>query len=281
MRRRATLMLLTLTMVSGCQWRRSADMLVMSTRQAAPRASMAQPQAAVPTERRVIRNAELTVEIDRPAEGKSRVEALAESMGGFLVASEVEQYEGEAAERAVVRITLRVPAARFGDALAEIRKVGRVRREKITGQDVTEEYVDLEAQLHAKRAFEAQLLDILKQARKVADALEVQKALAEARTQIERLEGRRRFLENQTDLSTISLRLEPPTPLVSASGFGLWRDFKTAIGEGFELAVAVMFGLIRGAIILVPVVLFVGVPGYYLLRLVRRRWQGRKPALAQ
>jgi len=68
---------------------------------------------------------------------------------------------------------------------------------------------------------------------------------------------------------------------VSASRFGLWRDFKAAIGEGCEVAVAVMFGLIRGVIILVPVVLFVGVPAYYVLRLARRRWQGRKPVPAQ
>jgi hypothetical protein len=276
-------MLLAVTMSCGCQYDKMTMRAGMA-RMAAPAANammVAQPQASASSDRRVIRSAELTVELDHPAEGKRRIDALAGSMGGFVVTSEVAQGDGGTADRALITITLRVPSARFDDALAEIRKVGRLRREKITGQDVTEEYVDLEAHLRAKRAVEAQLLDILKQARKVADALEVQKALGDARAEIERLEGRRRFLEDQTTLSTLTVRLEPPPPLVSASGSGLWRDLKRAIDDGCEGAVEVVLVLIRVAIALAPVVVFLGVPGFYVLRLARRRWRLRRPAPAQ
>jgi hypothetical protein len=65
---------------------------------------------------------------------------------------------------------------------------------KTTGQDVTEEYIDLEARLRSKKALEAQFLEIMKQAHKISDALEVQSQIADVRADIERIEGRRRFL---------------------------------------------------------------------------------------
>jgi chromosome segregation ATPase len=75
---------------------------------------------------------------------------------------------------------------------------------------VTEEYIDLEARLRTQKALEAQFLEIMKQAHKISDALEVQRQIAEVRADIERIEGRRRFLENQSALSTITLMLQTP-----------------------------------------------------------------------
>ena len=77
---------------------------------------------------------------------------------------------------------------------------------------MTEEYIDLEARLRAQRALEAQFLEIMKTANKVSDALEVQRELANVRSEIERVEGRRRFLENQSSLSTIKVVLQTPAP---------------------------------------------------------------------
>src|SRR6202011_3293944 len=107
----------------------------------------------------------------------------------------------------------RVPASQFNASVEEIRHVGgdlsKVRQEKISGQDVTEEYIDVEARIKTKKALEAQFLEIMKQAHKVSDALEVQSELANVRTDIERMEGRRRYLDNQSSLSTISVTLQP------------------------------------------------------------------------
>src|SRR5919202_523761 len=118
----------------------------------------------------------------------------------------------------IITMEARVPAAQFDAAMKEIRAVGsRVTAEKITGQDVTEEYIDLEARLRTQRALEAQLLDITKQARQVSDAITVERELTNVRTEIERVEGRRRFLENQSSLSTINVTLRPPAPLVATT----------------------------------------------------------------
>src|SRR6185369_4830381 len=158
-------------------------------------------------DRKIIRNGDLTLETGSPTDGLRRITAVAESHGGFVVNSEFTQNPVEAGTKPSQTVTViaRVPATQFATALEEIRGAGeRVISEKISGQDVSEEYLDLEARLRTKKALEAQFLEIMKQARKVQDALDVQSQLADVRTEIERLEGRRRFLENQAALSTIT-----------------------------------------------------------------------------
>ncbi|MGH9901637.1 MAG: DUF4349 domain-containing protein [Pyrinomonadaceae bacterium] len=226
-------------------------------------------------ERKIIRNATLSVETEAPAEGQRKIASVAESRGGFVVTSESRQ-QGRAGADAklyeVVTMEVRVPAAHFDAVISEIRGVGsRVTDEKITGQDVTEEFIDLEARIRTKKALEAQFMEIMKQATKVSDALEVQSALAEVRTEIERIEGRRRFLENQASLSTIKVTLQPPAPLVAATTSGFFHGVKEAFGDGVDVAAAILLGLIRVGIALVPVVLFIFLPIALLVRFLIRR----------
>ena len=233
--------------------------------------SAAQSAPAVPTgERKVIRNAELTLELGAPEEGRRKIETIAESSSGFVVSSEASSRDDGI--QTVITIVMRIPAARFAAALEDIRKLGyRIRREKITGQDVTEEYIDLEARLKAKRAVEAQFLEIMKQAKRVVDALEVQKALGDVRSEIEQIEGRRRFLENQVTLSTFTITLQMPSPLMSTTGSGFFQGLKQAFGEGFDAAMEVVLWLIRFALVLIPIVILVLLPGALLWRRLRRR----------
>jgi hypothetical protein len=176
--------------------------------------------AAEPLDRKIIRNGELTLETDSPTEGLRKITAAAESHGGFVVTSEFKQNSVPEGSKPSQNVTVvaRVPASQFSSALEQIRGAGqRVIQEKISGQDVSEEYLDVEARLRNKKALEGQFLEIMKQARKVEDALDVQSQLADVRTEIERLEGRRRFLENQAALSTITTTLQMPQPIIAAS----------------------------------------------------------------
>jgi len=243
--------------------------------------SLAQAEAApqepsAPAQRKIVRNASLTVEVDSPAEALPRVASLAESLGGYVVSSESRQQGGseEVRPHEVVTVVLRVPAANFEEARKQVRALGgRVADEKVTGQDVTEEYIDLEARVRTQRALEAQFLEIMKGSETVAEALEVQRELANVRTEIERVEGRRRYLENQVSLSTVTVTLVPPASLVSASGF--FAGMRSALGDGIGFAVNVTFALIRAGLALLPVLLFVVLPLALLVRYVLRR---RRPA---
>jgi hypothetical protein len=238
--------------------------------------SQAQP---VPAERKIIRDATLTLEVDEPGKAAERVNSIAESHGGFVVSSESRQEaagrRGKAYE--IFTVQLRVPSAQFDATLKDIRATaGEVTAEKVSGKDVTEEYIDLEARLRTQRALEAQLLDIMKGAREVSDAISVQKELTNVRTEIERVEGRRRFLESQSSLSTISVTLRPPAPLVATTGF--FHSIGEAFGDGVDIAAAVVLFLIRAALALLPVVIFLVLPAYFILRWLLRRVNRRVPA---
>jgi hypothetical protein len=232
--------------------------------------------APVTVERKIIRNAAVTLEVEEPKKAMQRVASVAESRGGFVVTSESRQEAGAEGGRAyeVITMEVRVPAAQFDAAMNDIRGAGsRVTSEKISGQDVTEEYIDLDARLKTQKALEAQLLDIMKNAHAVSDAISVERELANVRTEIEKIEGRKRFLENQTSLSTISVTLQPPSPLVSTSGF--FHSVAQAFGEGIDIAAAITLVLIRVVLAMIPLAIFFGIPLYLVIRYFTRRARRR------
>ena len=122
----------------------------------------------------------------------------------------------------------------------------------------------------------------MKRAGKVDDALSVQRELAEVRTEIEKLEGRRRFLENQSSLSTINVTLQPPTQIVNATGF--WYSVRSAFSDGFDVAADIVLFLIRAIVALLPILVLIVLPLALLVKLglkvVRRRRPVAEPVSA-
>ena len=232
-------------------------------------------------ERKIIRNATLTLEADEPSKVVQRIASIAEARGGYVVTSESRQQGGARGSKGyeVFTVEMRVPAAQFDATLNEIRgAAGSVTAQKITGKDVTEEYIDLEARLRQQKALEAQLMEIMKRADAVEDAINVQSELTKVRTEIERIEGRRRFLDSQSSLSTISVTLQPPAPLIGTTGF--FQGVGAAFGEGIDIAAAVTLFLIRVLLALLPIAVFIGLPAYFILRYLLRRMR-RRPAPPQ
>ena len=229
-------------------------------------------------QRKIIRNAELQLETDAPEDAQNKIAAIAQSKGGFVVESTQSSSDKNATTRDTVAMTIRVPAAKFEEALGEIRQAAsRVIIETVKGQDVTEEFIDIEARLKAKRALEEQFLEIMKRSNSVADALNVQRELANVRGEIEQIEGRKRFLENQSSLSTVKITLKTPTAL-SGSSEGFFYRLTSAIGTGVDAASGVLFFLITAVIALVPFFLIIVLPVYLLLRYWIRKTRKRKLA---
>lgn len=224
-------------------------------------------------DRKIIRNSDFIIETDDPTEGQRKATSIAESLGGFVVTSESKQNDivRPGMPGQVVKVTIRIPSSQFGQAVETIRGFGRVIDEKESGQDVTEEYIDLEARIRTKKALEAQFLEIMKQAKKVSEALEVQTQIANVRSEIESLEGRRRFLENRAALSTINITLQTPAPIVTATTRGFTHDVKQAFGDGIDLAASIITGLIRFMIVMVPIAIFILLPIFLVIRFAIRR----------
>ena len=228
--------------------------------------------------RKIIRNGNLTLEVSSPTEIQSRIFSIAETRGGFVVTSEMSQQttEDKSVPTQSVSLVVRVPALQFEQAMTEIRTAAtRVLQDKRTGQDVTEEFIDLEARIKNQRALEGQFLEIMKRANKVEEALDVQRQLAEVRTEIEKIEGRRRFLENQATLSTINVTLQTPTQIVNATGF--WYGIRSAFSDGVEAAAAIILVLIRVVVALLPILILIVLPGALIARFfVNRVRRGRR-----
>ena len=229
--------------------------------------------------RKIIRNANLTVEVASAPDSQRKIVSIAESHEGFVVTSEATQKTSEDRTKPEITVNLvvRVPAAQFNQVMEEIRSVGaRVLQEKVSGQDVTEEFMDLDARIKNQKALESQFLDIMKRAGKVDDALSVQRQLAEVRTEIEKLEGRRRFLDNQSSLSTINVTLQPPTQIVNTAGFGY--SLRSAFADGVDVATNIVLFLIRAILALLPIVVLIGLPAALIAKLGLRVIRRRRPA---
>jgi uncharacterized protein DUF4349 len=233
-------------------------------------------------DRKIIRNADITIEVDSTSEAQHRVTSIAEARGGFVVTSESKQRQSaDPAQRTTdFKLVVRVPEDQFGVALDEIKQLAtNVPEEKATGQDVTEEFIDLEARIKTQKALEEQFLAIMRQANKVEDALEVQRQIAEVRTEIEGLEGRKRFIENRSSLATITVNIQAPKPVLVTTPTGVGHSLREAVSESVEVASGLLIFFVRFVIVMVPVLLFVGLPTVLVLRYFMRR--ARRVRLAQ
>lgn len=182
----------------------------------------------------VIKTADVSVEVERDGFGDAMatVTDIAARHGGFVVSS---VRSGEESRRGTV--TVRIPSDRFETALGEIRGLGKVKREGVSGQDVGQEFVDLEARLRNLHAQEAVLLRLFDEATSVADTIRIQGELSGVQLEIERLEGRLRFLRDQTSLGTITVSL-------SEEGASAPGRFGNAFDRAWDGVLGVLSGVV-------------------------------------
>jgi len=217
--------------------------------------------ATPPAPGRVVKHATVTVTVRRDLDAAvGSVLATVQGAGGFVVASDEDR------GRAVY--TLRIPSAAFETTLATIRRLGPVRDESLRGEDVTAQYVDLEARLRNWRAQEAVLLELMSRARSIPDTITVQQQLSQVQQQIEQLEGQRRVLDDQTSFGTVTLTLVAPgAAAAAASSSTLASAWTDAVGA----TLAVLGGtlLVLGAVLPVAVIAAVVFGAWAVVR--RRR----------
>jgi len=179
-------------------------------------------------ERMIIRTGDMSLVVADVMQARDEVAQLAVSLNGYVVSSRIWGEEQEMRGQ----ISIRVPDEQFEPALTKLRELAiRVESESTDSQDVTEEYIDLEARLKNAEATESQYLTLLDRATEVEDILNIYNSLSRVRTEIEQIKGRMQYLERTTSMSYISVRLEPEAtaaPLARA-GWSMLEEFKSAI----------------------------------------------------
>jgi hypothetical protein len=182
------------------------------------------------------------------------VDAIASRYGGYTLST-----ESTGTKHRSATFVLRVPAAYFDRAMNDLRGVGdgTVLADVRTGEDVGQEFVDLGARARNLRAQSRALVRLMDKAVSVADTIRVQNQLFQVQGQLEELEGRLRYLHDQADMSTITVSLTQ-TGVVHHHHPGSPTALGSAVRRGWDLAVAVVSGVIVAAGVIIPVALLIG-----------------------
>lgn len=201
---------------------------------------------AAPIEQRIIKTGEVSVEVPEVQTAVGRVRAFALELGGYVGGSQA----GSRDESAT--LTLRVPAARFDEALERLRALeGEVVAEATRESDVTRQIVDIQARIANLESSEASYRALLERAERIEDVLTVQSRLDGVRGEIEQLEAQLQDIEGDADLSTLTVSLIPVAEPVEAVA-ETWDP-----GAQFNGALATLVGIgqgLAGALIWIGIV---------------------------
>ncbi|MGH3045058.1 MAG: DUF4349 domain-containing protein [Gaiellaceae bacterium] len=204
---------------------------------------------------RVIQTASLTLSVPRNEFEKvvDRARVLATSSGGFVVESSASQSGGEG--RLVSgSLVVRIPERSYARVMEQLSGLGRVEGREEAGQDVSQEFVDLEARERHLEAVESQLLNLLDETNTVAEALTVQSQLNQVQLDLEQARGRLQYLEDQVAFATISLDVRERQVAAAADDGGPW-SIVDAWGTAARGFVTVVGWILVAAATIAPVVI--------------------------
>lgn len=228
-------------------------------------------------QQRVIKIGELSLRVKDVSKQADEIRDAVKSRGGYVESSSISD-PGEGPRTGWM--TLRIPVNVLDETIKQIKALAILTLEESTqGQDVTLEFVDLEADLRNARAEEQSYLDILKRSGTIEEVLSVTQRLAEVRGRIERLEGRKRYLENRTDLATLNVRLTEETrvevPGRTWRPFEVLRDALRDLVASLQALIDFLIRLIVGVIgLLIPIaalVAFIIWVGWKIVRIFLKR----------
>lgn len=242
--------------------------------------------AGVPSvsDRKVIYDGQMQLEADDTRAAFDRIVALVQGSGGFVAATSIGD-ASESDEQPTISVTLRLPADNLTATLSEIRAVAnRVVTESLQSQDVTDEFVDIEAQLRNLKALETELLALLAELRDNNDAdpaklLQVFDQIRATRGEIEQLEGRRQMLDNLVSLATLQIGISPlPAAAPIVPNDPAWEpavQAKAALRDLVEALQGLAGGLIRIGLYILPILVLVLGPlflvGWFVWRRLKQR----------
>ena len=215
------------------------------------------------TDTKIIKTADITLEVKDVNGAADSLKTITAAQGGQISSTNIRKNYNNQLTGTVV---IRVPQASFDAAIENVKALGTVKSISTSGQDVTEQYVDLQAQKTSYTNQLAQYNAIMKQSTRVEDIIKVQEQIDRVQTELDRLNGRIYYLDNRIDLSTISVYLQEPEPVGGQAG----HDFVSTINEGIAGFLGMIDALIILLFTLLPLII-IGAIGYWIYT-----WQKNK-----
>ena len=194
------------------------------------------PTVVVSGDRNLILTAKIDMRTKDPWATSDRAQAIASGLGGDVL----NLSQSGTADTRSASLTIRVPSSRFGDALQQLKSLeGEIQTSGVTAQDVTDQFVDLQARLTAKQAEEQRYIAILNRANTIDEILKVDASLGSVRTQIEQLTAQINSIKGRTEFSTISMSISTLTALPGDTTSKAWDPAKT-VGRALAALGAMM-----------------------------------------
>ena len=239
---------------------------------ASPPPAQSQPQAT-PTERKIIRNGNLNLEVDSVDEILRRIKQVVKQWGGYVSNESVSE---DSYSRKSGTVSCRIPADQLDRAMELFQGWGKVENVSVSANDITEQYYDLEVRMANQKALEKRLLELLqRQTSKLSDLLQIERELARVRTEIDSMEGRKRLWDNQIAYSTVVVYFHERLPVVVGEEGGVWRTLLQSFGRAADNFVLSIAGIISASGAIVPFVVVVLIL-WLLLRVWKRRRKTKK-----
>lgn len=234
-----------------------------------PPAGGTSPNQVPPGPSQVIKTGSLTLQV-RPGQVDAvtgQLTSITVGLNGFVANTTSSSTSGQPA---TAQITLRVPSSSFETLLGRLPPLGTVTQETIGGQDVSSQYVDLNARLQSLQDARTQFQQILTRAQSISDILAVEQQITNLQTQIEQIQGQLRVLDDQTTYGTLTVDVVDKAGAAAPPSGGItksWHHALHSFAAGFDSVVAALGGI---AIFLVCA-LVLGALGWLGWNVVRRR----------
>jgi len=227
-------------------------------------------QLTAQTERKLVRTADMTIRTQTFDDSLRQVQDRLTSLGGYVESL----YEsGETSRR--ISLYMRVPSEKLDEFLSGMEGAGRVTSRSESTVDMTTQYVDNQARLNTLYTKRDRLTELMAKAEDVADLIELENAVADTQYQIDSFETSQRHIDQQVDMSAVSLTLveEKPSDTASDADLSLWERICAA----FELSIEWTGEFLRGMLVFIVMILPLAVPAaliWMAVRLVRRKRKG-------